>query len=329
MVGRRKKHSNLPARVYFKHGAFWFVAKSGKWTRLAADYPAALEALARMLSSAVPLATVETLWARYCAEELPTKAAKTARNRRQEMQKVLAVFGRMAPRDVKPSHVWEYWQTRGRTEQARHEVRAFSALLSAGVRWGALDRNPCMGLRLPGGGPRDRYVTDAEYLLVRELAPDMIGLAMDMALLTGARQGDILRLERRNLTADGVAFTSGKTDRAQVIEWNAELRAVVDECWRHEPRVRRVLICTRDGKPYSANGFQTAWQRLMAKAMRAGLAERFTVHDLRAKSLSEAPTLAEAQARAGHTDSRVTAKVYRRLPVRAPALSMLDKSRSS
>jgi integrase len=329
MVGRRKKPSALPARVYWKHGAFHYVQRSGKWVRLAANLPDALVALAKLLSSGAPLSTVETLWARYQADELGTKAAKTARNRRQEMVKVLKVFGAMSPRDIKPSHVWEFWQARGRTEQARHEVRALSAVLSAGVRWGAIERNPCIGLRLPGGGPRDRYVTDAEYLLVRDLAPDMIRLAMDMALLTGARQGDILRLERRNLTADGVAFTSGKTERAQVIEWNADMRAVVDECWRREPRVRRVLICTRDGKPYSANGFQTAWQRLMARAMRAGLAERFTFHDLRAKSLSEAPTLAEAQARAGHTDSRVTAKVYRRLPMRAPALSMLDKGRSS
>lgn len=55
------------------------------------------------------------------------------------------------------------------------------------------------------------------------------------------------------------------------------------------------------------------------------LKERFTFHDLRAKSLSDAKSLEEAQARGGHADSKITQRAYRRLPKRAPALKILDR----
>ena len=180
-------------------------------------------------------------------------------------------------------------------------------------------------MKLPGGGPRTRYVTDEEFLLVRELAPERIGLAMDLALLTGMRQGDILRLDRSGVTDRGLTFRAGKTGKGQIILWNDELRTVVANCQRLEPRIRKVLIASRSGHAFTSNGFQTAWQRLMARAMESGLTERFTFHDLRAKSLSDASSLEEAAARGGHADVRVTDRVYRRLPKSAKALSILDK----
>ena len=56
------------------------------------------------------------------------------------------------------------------------------------------------------------------------------------------------------------------------------------------PHLRRYLICNRKGQPYSLNGFQSQWQRVMRKAMQKGLAERFHFHDLRAKSASDDAT---------------------------------------
>jgi integrase len=56
----------------------------------------------------------------------------------------------------------------------------------------------------------------------------------------------------------------------------------------------------------------------------AVIAERFTFHDLRAKSLSDAKSLEEAQKRGGHSDSKITQRVYRRLPIRAKALKVSD-----
>jgi len=113
----------------------------------------------------------------------------------------------------------------------------------------------------------------------------MIGYAMDLALVAGMDQQTIRRLERRHLTKDGILFERGKTSKPQLIEWSDELHLIIDAALRERPQVRRFVICTRSGGPYSANGFQTAWQRLQVEAHEAGaIAERYTFHDLRAKS---------------------------------------------
>jgi integrase len=311
--------------MYQRHGAYYYAAKGGPWKRLATDYTEALRALAAFLATDMPVLTVEQLIARYDAEELAQKAEKTRKGRRQEFKKVAEVFGRMRPAAIEPHHVWNYWAKRGKTEQARHEIRALSALLTFARRVGARSTpNPCFGLQLPMGSARDRYVTDDEYLAVRDLAQPMIGYAMDLALLAGMDESTILKLERRHLTDEGVQFERGKTGVFQLIEWNDELRLTVEALKREPPQLRQFLICNRHGRPYTVNGFQSQWQRTMRKAVNAGIA-RFHFHDLRAKSASDDATDQGAADRLGHADVKLTKRVYRRLPKRARALAILNK----
>lgn len=327
-VGRKRQHDrHLPQRVYQRSGSYYYVDAAGHWRRLARDYAEALRALAVILGQAAPSSTIELLIARYDLEELTHKAEKTRRGRRQEFVQIGRVFGHMSAEDIEPHDVWNYWQRRGKIEQARHEIRALSALLTFARRIGARTRpNPCFGLQLPQSRPRDRYVTDEEYLLVRDLAQPMIGYAMDLALLGGFDEGTVRTLERRNLTDAGIEFQRSKTaerGELQLIEWNEELRLTVQALLRERPQLRRALICNRKGNGYSANGFQSQWQRLMRKAKKAGLATGFHFHDLRAKSASDADSDQEATDRLGHSDPKLTRRTYRRLPRRATALSVI------
>jgi len=79
------------------------------------------------------------------------------------------------------------------------------------------------------------------------------------------------------------------------------------------------LFHTNQGQPYikpdgSANGFDSLWQRFMARAIeQTGLTERFTEHDLRAKVASEIKP-AHAQQLLGHSSESTTQKIYRRKP---------------
>lgn len=326
-VGRRRKTDrHLPERVYHRHGAYYFVSLLGTWKRLSADYSEALRILAGLLGSGAPATNIEMLVARYDAEELTYKAAKTRQGRRQEFKPLVKVFGHMSAEEIEPHHVWNYWKVRGRTEQARHEVRAFSALLTFARRIGARTRpNPCFGLQLPQSKARDHYVTDEAFLFVRDRAQPMMGHAMDLALVGGMDEGTVRTLERKNLTDEGIQFERGKTSQLQLIEWNEELRLVVQAILRERPQLRRALICNRKGKAYSPNGFQSQWQRLMRRAKKDGLKASFHFHDLRAKSASDADSDQEAADRLGHGDVKLTRRVYRRLPKRAVALRILDK----
>lgn len=321
--GRRKKDLDLPSRCYRKNGGVHYVRKdNGKWQHLGpADMPLA-EVYRKVAEFLEPPDTsrMDGLLERYRREVLPTKASKTAHTQRLEIRRLIAVFGHMRPADVQPSDCWGYYTARGSGSAAHHEVRLLSHVFTWARRWGVVAVNPAQRLGLPTPKPRTRYVTDAEFLEVRARAPAMIGYAMDLALLTGLRQGDILRLERRNLTAEGIELATSKTGKALLIEWSLELREVVNAALRVAPQVRRFVICRRDGKAMTSSGFQSIWQRLMDKTD----GERFTFHDLRGKSLSDEPTLEGAAARAGHADSRVTQRVYRRLPRRVKPLAILD-----
>lgn len=339
VMGRpRKKNKHLPPRVYERRGKLYYVhPQTQKWILLEEG----LVSWARIVEASEPVNTLSALWARYALEVLPKKAPKTRRNRIQEWRALEPVFGHMPAEEIEPHHVWRYFRERGETEGARHEVRCLSTLLTYARQVGARKTpNPCYGLQLPSRGPRDRYVTDEEFLAVRNIAPKMIGYAMDLALYTGMSQIDILRLERRQLTNEGILFDRTKTRKAQLIEWNDELRELINRILREQPQVRRFLICKHKGKPghpYTSDGFEAIWQRLMRRAVEGVkrpdgtyeqepvIAERFTFHDLRAKSLSDSKTLEEAQKRGGHSDPRITRRVYWRLPIRAPALRVLDK----
>lgn len=312
MPPRRKTDRHLPRRVYRKHGAFWYVDKANKWHRLGDSEPEALRALAGLMEGA-PTGTMDEVFARYRREILPKKAARTAKTQGLELDRLAKVFGHMLPTQVQPADCWEYYEARGAGSAAHHEVRLLSHVYTWARRWGLVRDNPARGLGLKTPKARTRYVTDEEFLAVREIAPPMVGLAMDLALLTGLRQGDLLALERRHITDEGIAVRTSKTGAGLLFEWTDELRLTVKACWSHPPHVRQFLICGRNGKAMTSSGFQTLWQRLMAKAVKAGV-ERFTFHDLRAKSLSDAQTLGDATARAGHADARITARVYRRRP---------------
>jgi hypothetical protein len=187
---------------------------------------------------------------------------------------------------------------------------------------------------------RTRYVTDQEYLVLYSIASDRIQCLMDMATITGQREGDLLKLPNRDpivYTDEGIVFRPGKSKRRHprhgkmietgktvIVEWSPDLDAVIKRLRKLGPDMRQTLFCTLQGEPYTESGFRSNWHRLMATATKAGkkgepplLNEAFTFHDLRAKSGSDAEDVQEANDRLAHDDLRATQVVYRRKPRRA------------
>lgn len=144
-------------------------------------------------------------------------------------------------------------------------------------------------------------------MAVYRLGSPMLQSAMDLATMTGQREGDLLKLSRSQLTDEGSAFSIGKSKRRHsrhgrivetakklIIEWSPELRAVTERLKKLGPDIRPTLLCNLQGKPFTPDGFRPNWHRLMTRATTAdkegtppALAERFTFHDLRAKSASD------------------------------------------
>ena len=144
---------------------------------------------------------------------------------------------------------------------------------------------------------------------------------MNIALITAMRQRDILSLERRQIVEDAIKVT--KTGKQQLFPMSTDLKESIDAALKMSPQLRRHVIVNRQGKPYTRDGFQSQWQRVQKKAFELGkFSTRYTFHDIRAKSLSDARTLEEPRVPANHSDSRITQAVYRRLPETATVMDI-------
>jgi integrase len=285
-MGRnRTKDTDLPRHVYRQTGAFRFRAsKNSPWIRLAEldDYAGMLTALGRLLAQGAPLNTIELLWARYQADVLEKLAKKTQQNRRNDMKQPLAVFGKVDPATIEPHHIWTYWRKRGETEQARHEIRGLSALLTYARQVGARkDANPCFKLGMKGAKARTVYVTDGMFYAVHDIAPSMIRYAMQLAWCAGLDGATVRKVERRNVT---------ETGKGGALSANGFQAA-----WQ-----RAVTKALKLG-------------RLTPE-------QRYHFHDIRGKAASEAASDEAASDLLGHADKKVTVHHYRRLPQRSEAV---------
>jgi len=112
------------------------------------------------------------------------------------------------------------------------------------------------------------------------------------------------------LSDAGIQIKTSKTGAELLFEWSPELRQIVTDALKIKPQVRQSIVCNRKGKSFTKNGFDSVWNRLMAKATAKGAIERFQFRDLRAKNASDETDLADAQARLGHRNSEITERVY-------------------
>ena len=314
-MGRRRQHRrDLPERGYFRHNAYYFVARNGEWIWLARDRAIALKKYADINAS--PIAGgMAAIIERHMREVTPTKAPRTQQNNAREIIPLKRVFGHMEPGEITSQDIYAYMDMRPRIA-ANREVALLSRIFRYAIRWGLATDNPCRQVTRNPERPRRRHIEDHEFAAVYETATPVIRCAMDIARLTGLRLGDILRLnEREHIRDEGVYIETGKTGKRLLIEWTDNLRDAIARARSLRGSVRSIyLIANQEGQSYTVSGFESLWQRIMAKAISSGkLAERFHFHDLRAFAAHRAENPSELL---GHDDPRTTSRIYRRGPRR-------------
>jgi len=305
--------------MQFKHGAYYFV-KSGKWTRLADSYGPALVKYAALVGAPVNVMTVKDAVWHYIEASKDRLAESTLAGYRASAANVCAVFGPMRLEDVQPHDVYRYLTTKGNV-QANRDRALLSAAYSEARRIGAFPKaadDPTKGLEYRNPEkPRDRYVTDDELDAILAKASPKLACIARFIELSGMRQGDALRVKLSDLDDEGFTYYNNKSKKWQGLEWSDELTACVDEAKRLWRRFGREWLFESKPKglhsergigPYTPSGLRALWRVARKKA---GLTD-VRLHDLRAKSASDAGTLEEAQKRLGHTDQKVTHRHYRR-----------------
>lgn len=317
-MGRRRKNNfNLPPRMYLKHGAYYYVSRENKWIRLSNDKSLAFAKWAeiegetpRESGSEKPITgSMAALIDKYMIEIAPKKAKATYTGNLMEAKNLREVFGKMMVLEVRPTHIAKYLDIRGLKApiRANREISLLSHMFSYAMRWGQIDRNPCLGVAKHSEKGRDRYITDQEFESVKKIASDLIAIVMDFAYITAMRRGDILKLRLDQITDDGIWIKQSKTGSKQLYEWSDGLIDVVTRTKALKRPIRNLyLFCTRKGQPYSDTGFKAMWNRVQIKWAAQG-GQRFTFHDIRAKALTDAKKMGmDAQLLAGHASASMT-----------------------
>ena len=249
--------------------------------------------------------TFEAIAQRYGLEVIPTKARRTQVDNLKELERLRAVFGRMQIDGIKPHHVRGYMDKRGERAKARanREKALLSHVFNKAREWGYTDAtNPCQGVKGFKETGRDRYVSDAEFLAVWAQADQTLRDAMDLALLTGQRPADALKIKREDLRDGALWIVQNETKAKRAIELTGELAALVNRI-NARPRLllSAWLIKDDDGRPLGTFGLRSRFD----KARRAAGVE-FQFRDIRAKAATDTGDLAHSQKLLGHRNRDMT-----------------------
>jgi len=335
-MGRpRKNNQHLPKYVTIIHGSYWYRAPKKEPVKVCrvGEEDKLYRFLADKFEPSGPVVYMREIFDRYEREVIPGLAPRTQVDYRRIVKKLREVFGDVKPEDIEPMHVGRLLDVpdgkKGK-QAANRMVAVLSAVFSkARGKWYLTKADPCKDVERNETHKRDRYVTDEEYKIVYDHASPRMKIAMDLALLTGQRQGDLLDLKWTEVHTIGVPredwvihFRQGKTGKKVAVEISPVLEEVLKRARLMVPQLpRNYVLRTEEGLRYTRDGFRTNWQRLMNWAMKhGGLKKRYTFHDLRAKNISDSASLEDAMKRAGHSSMAMTRGVYDRGIRRVKAL---------
>jgi integrase len=317
-MGRlRKREKHLPRRMYLYHGGYRYHPLGGKPVQLGSDLGAALVKYASLIGHAWSLRTLGDAIDRYRAEVLPLKKAKQTRDEEgKSLDRLKKAFGHFLPDNLTAPHCYAYMDARrGKDGErvlvaARHEMALLRHVFSSAIEWGIASMNPVVPVKLPKRSGKRRKVQMEWVEQLRALASPRMRVAIDLAIMVGQRRADTLKLKWSDVSADGIYVKQGKTEAELLIAHSADLDELLDRAKALTPDIPREYILRKaNGKPYTADGFSSNWQRLRRKYLKAG-GEPFTFHDLRSVSADGAETVEEAQKRLGHASADTTRRFY-------------------
>lgn len=347
---RKRENRGLPARWRLKHGAVYYRVPPGQehlWDakqefRLGADTVEAYGVWAeRVKLHAGNVKTVGQLLDRYALQVVPAaKSPATRLGKERALPRLRAVFGSMLLTDFQPMHVYQYVDRRvdkhGRPAltAAHREIEVLSHAFTKAVEWGYLPRHPFYEqVRLDGDRAltaRERYVEDweiAEALALpckrKKGSVLAVQAAIAIILLTPMRRADFLQLQpARDFKDDGIHVDTQKTGKPVIYDWTPELRDAVRLALEARPvDIAPWLFCTRKGACYydaevaDAPGWDSMVQRFMARLLKeTKVTASFTLHDVRAKTGSDAENYERARQLLAHAPGSRATATYRRKP---------------
>ncbi|RXF70259.1 tyrosine-type recombinase/integrase [Hansschlegelia zhihuaiae] len=211
--------------------------------------------------------------------------------------------------------------------EADNRVTILASVLAWAADRGHIEANVLQKWRRVYKSDRSEKIWLPEHVAAfLKAAPDELAPAMMLALHTGQRRGDLLKLPWSAYDGSALTLRQGKGGRRVVIPCTAALRATLDGQTRRGP----LILVTKTARAWSARYFAAQWD---AAAKAAGVAD-LHFHDLRGTAitmLAEADcTVPQIASITGHSLRSVDAILEKYLPrTRALAEQAIAKLENS
>jgi integrase len=182
--------------------------------------------------------------------------------------------------------------------QADYAWQVLALVLAWAKERGKITINPCeRGGRLYRGNRVDKIWTDNDEAAFLQTAPAHLRLPLLLALWTGQRQGDLLRLTWSAYDGSHIRLRQSKTNVPVRIKVGAPLKVVLDAT----PKVSPLILVSTSNKPWTGGGFRASWRIVQSAAGVVGV----TFNDLRGTAVTRLAlvgcTEAEIAAITGHS----------------------------
>ena len=281
-------------RVYFRRGGFSrpLPTKLGSPEFNTAYSRALLESSKPRRFRVVPKGSVSEAIEMYLnSSQYKRHRESTRRTYRIELDKIRELHGARLLRDLKRKHVYRLMDDLAdRPNQANKFLRFMGMICRFALTRDLLDVDPTAGikkLKLPGDGFKDW----SEKLIERYQLFWPVGtkqrLAFDLALYTGQRRSDIVKMHRNHIDDDVIRVKQHKTGVQLEILLHPELIASIAAT---KP-TGLFLLETKYNRPYSPKGFGGSFRKW---ASIAGIPVGYSLHGLRkscCRRLAEASRL--------------------------------------
>lgn len=288
----RKKLKNGQVRVYYYawKGGPRLPSNPGSPEFMSAYYQA-IEARKRQ-----PKDTISGLATRFGASpEFADLAPKTKRDYSRHLLAIEREFGDFplaALEDKRARGDFLAWRDRLAAQSRRQADYAF-AVLARMMSWarnrGLIAVNPCeRGGKLYRSSRKAKVWSNADQAAFLQHAPQHLHLALFLALYTGQRQGDLLRLTWSQYDGEYIRLQQSKTGVrveipvAQSLKQHldallSKVRAKYQGDWEE-----RTILTTISGSSWTEGGFRASWR----KACLAAGIENLSFHDLRGTAVT-------------------------------------------
>jgi integrase len=200
----------------------------------------------------------------------------TRQTRGPALDRIAAKAGRALVADLAPRHIRRDIAALS-PHAANNRLKVWRVLMNHAIDLDLIETNPARDVKrrkTPPGGYHCWTDDEIAQFRAHHASGTKARLAFEVALWTGARRGDLVRLGRQNISGGSLSYTSQKTRIEVCIPVLAEAQAEIDQA----PGGEMLFLPAKNGEPYDDHLFGQWFQR---RCHEAGLPSFCSLHGLR------------------------------------------------